>query len=72
MKRLEGLLQHTSLCYLGTDAKLSYADEQTGGEEQVKKEDVLALIFEENRRRMSSLEQPYLYEPLLWCPGEKK
>lgn len=72
VKRLEGLLQHTSLCYLGTDAKLSYADEQTGGEEQVKKEDVLALIFEENRRRMSSLEQPYLYEPCSGVPAKKK
>ncbi|EFO62872.1 Hypothetical protein GLP15_842 [Giardia lamblia P15] len=72
VKRLEGLLYHTSLCYLGTDAKLSQSDEQTEAKEQVKKENVLTSIFEENRRRMSSLEQPYLYEPCSGALAKKK
>lgn len=67
-KRLEELLQHTSLCYMGTDSKLSSTDEQ----QEVGDKDVFKLIFAENLRRMESLEKPYLYEPVSNVSTKKK
>lgn len=71
VQRLEKLLQHTSLCYMGIDAKLP-TDKRIESAGQPGDSDIFRSILEENRQRIESLEKPYLYEPASGVPVKKK